>query len=318
MTPDYGPSQLSLAFYVLCVASVGAMATCLCSLQYLRRVRMERPPIGTFNGRDIAILIAFLAVLPELYLLLPRTVLTSLLAMTFVASLSIGLKPLLSPVRLWLVIGVLLGADIWLARTMLGTVVGWQVYWTENAVIVLLGAVSVANLYVQGGMKLRHVAWFALVLAGYDLVATLVFPTTNTLTQEFLGFPLDPSIGMRFGLANATIGLGDLLVYALFVTAAFKAHGRSAARLALALVFVFGVALPAYAPVVVNVIDARGDSIFPAQAFFGPAAYVAYRWMRNRYGTERTMKEFLASSDMAPRTTPAVTVPAAVPEHAPV
>ena len=35
---------------------------------------------------------------------------------------------------------------------------GWQLFWVENDVIVLLAAVSVANLYVQGGMKLEHVA----------------------------------------------------------------------------------------------------------------------------------------------------------------
>ena len=58
---------------------------------------------------------------------------------------------------------MLIGASIWLSRTMLGTVVGWQLSWLETDVIVLLGAVSVANLYVQGGMRLQHVAWFALL-----------------------------------------------------------------------------------------------------------------------------------------------------------
>ena len=48
-----------------------------------------------------------------------------------------------------------------MGRNLLGTVLGWQFFWAENSVIVLLAAISVANLYVQGGMKLKHVAWFA-------------------------------------------------------------------------------------------------------------------------------------------------------------
>jgi len=46
----------------------------------------------------------------------------------------------------------------------------------ENDIIIVLGAVSVANLYVQGGMKMRHVAWFALALAGYDMIFTTIWP----------------------------------------------------------------------------------------------------------------------------------------------
>ena len=145
---------------------------------------------------------------------------------------------MLSPAKLWLGIGLLIGLNIWMGNNLLGTVLGWQLFWAENDVIVLLAAVSVANLYVQGGMKLRHVAWFALVLAGYDVVFTSIWPVTNELVEEFLGYPLDPSIGMRWGFDNAAIGLGDLLVYALFVLAAFKAYGRRAGQIALAVVVV--------------------------------------------------------------------------------
>jgi hypothetical protein len=286
---------LTLSLFELCVAMFGALATSLCALIYFRRVRIERPAIGTFNGRDIGILFVFLVTLPTLYLLLPRWALTGFLALTFLASLSIGFRPLLSPGRLWLTIGVLLGANIFIARTMLGTVAGWQLYWAENSVVVLLGAVAVSNLYVQGGMKLRHVAWFALLLAGYDLAFTAVVPVTNELAQEFLGFPLDPSMGMRMGFDNASIGLGDLLVYALFTIAAYKAYGRVGARTALSLVAVFGAALPALAPLLINYVDARTDVLVPAQTWFGPMAFLGYRWLRKRYGPERTTQEFLAT-----------------------
>ena len=44
--------------------------------------------------------------------------------------------------------------------------------------------------------------------------------------------------------------------------------------------------------------DARTDIIVPAQTVFGPVAFVAYLWMKRHYGRERTMEEFLASSDV--------------------
>jgi hypothetical protein len=289
-------SALTLSLFELCVALCGAAVVGVGAPLYLRKVQLPRPPIGTFNGRDIAILFGFLCVLPAFYLLLPRWLLTTFLAVTFIAALSIGMQPLMPPAWTWLTIGVLVGADLWIGRTMLGTVAGWQLYWVENSLIVLLAAVSVANLYVQGGMRLRHIAWFALALACYDVTFTSVLPLTNELVEAFLGFPLDPSVGMRAGFDNASLGLGDLVVYALYTTCASKAYGRAGTRLALTLVIVCGAVAPALAPLAINYVDARMDVVVPAQAWFGPAAYLGYRWLRRRHGRERTMREFRAGT----------------------
>jgi hypothetical protein len=304
-------SRVFPTMFEMCVAVGGAAATSSLALYYLRRVRLERPAIGTFNRRDVGILFFFIVTLPIFYQILPRWALTCFLVITFSASLSIGYRPLLSPSRLWLGIGLLIGTNIWLARTMLGTVIGWQISWAETDLIVLLGAVAVANLYVQGGMKLTHVAWFALLLAAYDAAFTLLVPLTNKLAEAFLGYPLDPSIGMRLGLYNASIGLGDLLVYSLFLITAFKAYGKVAARVAFSLIVVFGAIAPALAPLVVDsFLDARTDLVVPAQTLFGPAAFLGYLWMKRRYGRERTMREFLASADLP---TPVVAEPATLP-----
>ena len=302
-------------FFELMVALTGAVLTSTFALFYLRRVRLERPAIGTFNPRDIVILFSFIVFLPMLYVVLPRYLLTGFLVLTFVGSVSIGYRPVLSPLRLWLGVGVLIGANIWMARTLLGTVTGWQVFWTENSVLVILGAISVANLYVQGGMRLKHVAWFALALAGYDAVFTLKWPITNELAERFLGYPLDPSVGMRIGLYNASIGLGDLLVYALFLVTAFKAYGRTAARVSMVLIVIFGAVMPALAPLLFReLIDARTDLVVPAQSAFGPAAFLGYVWMRHRFGRERTMQEFLASDDVVRRVDEPIAVAAPVVE----
>ena len=55
-----------------------------------------------------------------------------------------------------------------------------------------LGAISVANLYVQGGMSLQYVAWLALGLAAYDVVFATVLPLTDKLVAVSEGQrPLD-------------------------------------------------------------------------------------------------------------------------------
>src|SRR5258708_7581938 len=57
-------SQSFLSLFQLCVAIICEMAACLGALFYFRRVRLERPAIGRFNGRDVLFLFAFLVLLP--------------------------------------------------------------------------------------------------------------------------------------------------------------------------------------------------------------------------------------------------------------
>ncbi|MEO7262479.1 MAG: hypothetical protein ABI047_14675 [Jatrophihabitantaceae bacterium] len=311
-------SELYVTLMAFAVAGPASVLTCAAALFYLRRVRLERPAIGTFNSRDIRVLFIFIVFLPLLYVWLPHWALTFFLSVTFASALSIGFRPVLGPAALWIGIGTLIGANIWLNRTMLGTEWGWRLCWLEGDLVVVLAATAVANLYVQGGMRLRHVAWFALILAGYDVLFTTVLPVNSHLAEEFLGWPLDPSVGMRFGLYNATIGLGDLLVYALFLAAAFKAYGRVAGRVAMVLIVVFGAAAPSAAPLLLDsFLTARTDLVVPAQTLFGPVAFLAYRWLRHRYGRERTMQEFLASNDVVRPTSGPVERPVPVPEPAP-
>lgn len=310
---DLSSSQTFLSLFQLVVTSVGAMMACLGALYYLRRVRLERPAIGRFNGRDVVFLFAFLVILPGLYLFLPQWALTTVLALTFTAALSIGFRPVLAPATLWLGIGLLIGANLWMGQHMINDVFNWHFVWAENSLVVLLAAVSVANLYVQGGMQLRHVAWFAGGLALYDTIFTVVWPVSNLLIRAFVNHPLFPAMGMRIGFDEAIVGLGDLLVYAGFTLAAVKAYGKPGLRLALILVLVFGAVMPTLSGMLFNYVDARLDVVIPAQTWFGPAAVVGYLWLRHRYGRERTMKEYLASIDAGRREQPASPAVAAPP-----
>ena len=108
--------------FELILAISAAVLTSGCALFYLRRVRLERPAIGTFNHRDIRILFCFIVFLPFVYVLLPRWGLTAFLILTFSGALAIGYRPVLNRASLWLGIGLLIGANIWVSRTMLGTI----------------------------------------------------------------------------------------------------------------------------------------------------------------------------------------------------
>jgi hypothetical protein len=288
--------MLEQTIFQVVVVLVGALSTTAAALVYFRRVRLERPAIGCFNGRDVVILFAFIVTLPVLYLYLPPIVLTIFLVITFVSALSIGYRPVLPRMVLWPAIGLLIGTNIVVARNLLGTTRGWQLYWVLTSVAVLFAAVAVANLYIQGGMRLRHVAWFALGLAVYDPIFSFGIPLTAKLADAFAGFPLDPSIGFRAGLNSANIGIGDLLVYSVFAVAAYKGYGRRGAQLAFGLVTVFGALAPALAPLVITAV-VRGNVgvVVPAQLFFGPAAFIGYR-MLLRTGPERSMRDWRAAT----------------------
>jgi hypothetical protein len=120
---------LFLSIFQFFMTVIGALAAALGSLYYMRRVRLERPAIGRFNGRDVTILFVFLTVLPAFYLLLPRWALTLALIVTFVAALHIGFSPILSPTWLWLGIGLLIGADLWMGQRLIYDVPPWYFVW---------------------------------------------------------------------------------------------------------------------------------------------------------------------------------------------
>jgi hypothetical protein len=222
---------------------------------------------------------------------LPPLLLTGFLVLTFTSALSIGYKPLAPGPVLWLAISALISVKIWVARGDLGTVTGWQLYWGLTSVAVLLAAAAIANLYVQGGMRLQHVAWFALGLAVYDPLFSLVIPLTVRLADTFAGFPLDPSIGFRAGVNNANIGIGDLLVYTLVTVAAYTGYGRRAATCSLGAVLIFGGLVPVLVPLLmVSFMRGNIGFVVPAQTFFGPATFVLYLWLR-RQGPERSMAD---------------------------
>jgi hypothetical protein len=284
---------------LLGVIMTGVTLVCAGALVYFRRVRIERPAVGTFNGRDIAILLVVIGVLPFVYGWLPVPFVTVLLCLTFASALYIGYRPLLGPAGIWVGIGLLIGFNIWSSNHVMGTIAGWQLWYSEQTVVVLLAAIAVCNLYVQGGMKLRDVAWLSLGLACYDVLFASYYPLTGRLLARYITHPLTPVVGMRFGEVDYAVGLGDLLVYSLFFVATYKAYGKWAATIAAGVIAVMGGFATAFIPFVFDLTNANLDVLIPAQSLFGPFAFLTYLWMKRHYGRERTMAEYLASQDGA-------------------
>jgi hypothetical protein len=276
------------------VILAGVILVCAGALAYFRHVRVDRPPVGTFNTRDVVILLIFIGVLPFVYGWLPVPLVTCMLALTLGSALYIGYRPLLGSAGIWLGIGLLFGFNLWSSHYLMGSIPGWQVWYTEQSITVGLGAIAVCNLYVQGGMRLRHVAWLSLGLACYDVLFASYYPLTGRLIARYITHPLTPVLGMRFGEVDYAVGLGDLLVYSLFFLAAYKAYGARAAAIAAGVIVVMGGFATAFIPFLFNLENANLDVLIPAQSLFGPAAFVTCLWMKRHYGRERTMAEYLA------------------------
>lgn len=85
---------------------------------------------------------------------------------------------------------------------------------------------------------------------------------------------------------SASIGLGDLLVYGMFVTAACKQFGKRGSRTALLTIFLFGALAPTLMPLVVSHFnEGSAGIVVPAQTFFGPAAFAVSAWLHRRSPT---------------------------------
>ncbi|RKT08348.1 hypothetical protein BX286_6444 [Streptomyces sp. 3211.6] len=297
-------------FFQLAVTSALALAVCAGAVHYFRTVRATRPPVGVFDGRDIFVMMGFVLALPYVYLALPGAVLPVVLALVFAGGLSVGYQPVIGNGRLrWALIAALIAAVLG-AHLAFGDTSA--PYWILNSCVVGLVVVSATNINVQGGMRLRNVAWFLLALTLYDAVFAWVVPLTEELSETVQGYPFAPAAGLRIGEdLGAVVGMGDLLAYALFTTTAHKAYGKAGLWTGTALVLLFGVVAPVAALHIAGAVTGHVPAVMPAQVFFGPAAFIGHLLLRRR-GPERRMAEIVFGRDRlgTPRQRPSRTAPA--------
>ena len=290
------------------VVTSGALLAVLGALWYFRRVRVERPAIGVFNSRDLVVLGSFVVLVPFLYLALPGPVLTATMLLAFGSAIATALRPLL-PARPCRVVTLgLLGAQLMVTSLLADRAGGPQAAWLLNTAMVLMAAIGVSNLYVQGGLDLRQITFFALFMGVYDSVFAWVFPITPRLLGVLADEPITAFLSFGVGRLRAGIGLGDLLIYSLFVTAAYKGFGRRGAVVSIGTVVLFGAVAPSLVAGIWVLLGKPAPNIIPAQVIFAPAAFAVAMLLR-RSTRERTTSEWAQATRPA-RPTDAL-VPAA-------
>jgi hypothetical protein len=260
-------------------------AALLLSWGYFRRYAVTRPPIGVFNLWDIAVVIGGIILVPYMYLLLPSGLVVSLLALGVLTVLYLVWEPILhSRWAIWLIALGLLAADIGL---MLWLGPASALFFAVNNLVLVIVIVGITNLWAQSGMKARDVALLAGILAIYDAIVTWQMTQTSALFSRLLGLPLAPIIAWPIGGGEwLGIGVGDLLIAAVFPLAMRKAFGRRTSITALAINFGAISALLLFATL------ASARNVFPVMIVLGPLTLVQYAYWRGRRGRERTTRQY--------------------------
>jgi hypothetical protein len=270
------------AFYVVVACAAGAA---LLAWVYFRAYRVNRPPIGVINLRDVALMIGGIVLVPYLYLILPPWLAATLFGLGMLTILQVTFEPILPRAWLaWVLALVLLGADVGADLVFGAPSTPFQL---ANNTVLAIAIVGAANLWAQSGMKARDAAVLGAALMVYDFTATSLLPLMNDLIGRLAGLPFAPLITWASG-ANEWlgIGLGDLLLAAVFPLVMRKAFGRTAGLLAL------GLGLMALTAMLV-LLDLRVVRItLPAMVALGPLMVVQYVYWSRRLGVERTTWQY--------------------------
>lgn len=277
--------MIAAAFVIL----LCAFAALLLSWFYFRRVAIARPPIGVTNAWDIAFLMAGILIIPYLYLLLPLWLVTAVLCLQTASLIYFLAEPLVrARLVLWLLAIVPVAADV-AAAALYG--VRSNIFYAVNNLVLVLVVAGVSNIWAQGGMKARHAAVLAAYLALYDLIFTALLPVTNDLFARLAGLPFAPLFAWSVGMEGQwlALGLGDVLLAAVFPLVMHKAFGRRAgilaALLALAVICLL-LAIP---------LAGLPLATFPVMVVLGPVMIAEYLFWLRRRRVERTTVEYLAA-----------------------
>ena len=252
----------------------------------IRRYQMTRPPLGVFNLSDIAVMLLGVVLIPYLYLYLPRWLVSGLLLLGAGSILSLLFEPVLrlAWVR-WLVILLVLGADLRAAWHASGHQPSFLLI---NNLVQVLTVVGVTVLWAQSGMKARDATVLGLTLALYDFLFTTQLPLMADLFAHLVDLPFAPLVAWPVGSSDhwLGIGVGDLLMAAIFPLVLRKAFGRSAGWSAL------GLSSGTIAILFVLPTLSRWTAIFPVMVVLGPLMGLQYAFWRHRCGPERTTWQY--------------------------
>jgi hypothetical protein len=256
---------------------------------YLRLVAMPRPPVGRLMASDVVIMTALLVALPFIYVHLSGPLLEVIFGVLFFTGVQTTLTPALRGRSATAVAAVL--CAIVLAASLTHHPLPLEV---GNDVLLGVVVIGVANLWAQTGMTAAQVAALSGVLAVYDLAATGLSSLTATFLRRVSGRAFAPALTIGLGHSQVALGLGDILLAALWPLVAAKTYGRVAGIVAAVL------ALGTVAVVEAEVAAGAITGNVPMLSFLGPVAIVQWafwRWHRSR---ERTTGQWRAGAALAP------------------
>ena len=271
------------------VILLSALAALLLSWFYFRRAAIARPPIGVTNAWDIIFLMVGILIIPYLYLLLPLWLVTAVLCLETGSLIYFVGEPLVkAKLALWLLAIVPVAADV--AAAILFGVHSGVFYFVNNLVLILV-VVGVSNIWAQGGMQARHAAVLAGYLAVYDLIFTALLPVTDNLFARLAGLPFAPLFAWSAGAEGQwlALGLGDVLLAAVFPLVMHKAFGRRAGIMAML------VALAVICLLLVLPLAGLPRVTFPVMVVLGPLMIAQYLFWIRRCRAERTTVEYLSA-----------------------
>lgn len=280
---------MTLALLIVFLHTVAALGL---SWLYFRCYVIQRPPIGVFNLWDVTVILVGIILVPYLYLALPRWVVACLLGLGLLSVVYFLFEPLLrSRLLVWqgvvLCLGLDVGAAVWFGGQS-------GIFFAINNLIQVLVVIGVANLWAQSGLKARDTAILGVELMVYDFLFTSVLTLMTDLFTRLAGLPFAPLVAWPGGSPGvwAGIGLGDLLLAAVFPLVLRKAYGRRAGLIAMLL------ALGAIGTLPVLFLTGLLTGMFPVMVVLGPLMGLQYLYWRRHCGPERTTWQYLRAEPL--------------------
>lgn len=278
----------ALSAIVVVMAHVGLILAA--GVWYLRRARVDRPPVGVFNGRDVLVVAGALVVLPPLYLSIPLLALGVVFALLSIALLSFSLSPLIGGRAGFVAAVVLVLLDVLLAEV---DAEGSVFRLVNNAALGIV-VVGVCNVWVQSGIRALHVAVLACGLAIYDVIATLALPLMQEFVERVESLALTPVLAWGAAERAAGIGLGDLLLVLGWTLVAERAFSRRAGAVAA------GLGMGSVGALFLLFWLDLSNRPLPAMVVLGPVIAIHYAVLARATVRQRTTGEYLAALERQP------------------
>jgi hypothetical protein len=177
---------------------------------------------------DVAFIFGVVVMAPILYVKLPPPIVAGLfLLLASNVLLTLLAAVLRSRWLAWLLTASWLAADV-ASVWLLGPTHPASTA-TNNCLLVML-VIGVSLIWAHGGLRARDTAVLVLAVGVYDFVATGASSLTDELVARLASIPLTPVIAWGSGedAGRLAIGLGDVLLAALFPIVQRKAFGESA------------------------------------------------------------------------------------------